>query len=124
LCRHAPADLIEQVLGLVAKHHASHHKERGGADKRAERFIEGGCFSLPIASISRLGCQVGRGWNAGGNAKSAKLASPVCQRVIGHPADLHVVAERVGHVVAVEAAVADVLHTERLRRLNRLPPGQ
>jgi hypothetical protein len=87
--------------------------------KRAERFIEAGCFSLPIPSISRLGWQVGRlkrpAESAGGDAKSAKLASPVCQRVIRQPADLHVVAEPVGYVEAVEAAVADVFYTERLQ---------
>jgi len=40
--------------------------------------------------------------------------SPVRQRIIRQPADLHVVAERVGHVQAVEAAVADVFDAERL----------
>src|SRR5712671_5310724 len=46
--------------------------------------------------------------------------SPVRQRIIGKSADLHVVTERIGHVQAVEAAVADVLDAERLEFRLRL----
>src|SRR5215469_2612330 len=67
------------------------------------------------APVRRRAIPVGRALTMMAGAASTSRPSPISQRIIGQAADLHVVAERIGHVQAVEPAFANVFHTKGLQ---------